>query len=219
MNKNGGMYVKKFYRVIVYIIGLILLALGITLNTKTGLGVSPINSIPYSISKVFDINLGNATLCVYILCVIGQIALSGKKFRKLDLLQIPMSIIFSRVINIFDQMIKINFDSFVLNAILLMAAIMLTGIGVAISVEMKFVPNAADGFTLSLGTKIGQDLGFAKNIVDVSSVIIAVIIGFAFSGKVVGIGLGTLVAVFGIGRSIALFNSVFKNRMFILTSE
>lgn len=210
---------KKIWRGVLYIIGLILLALGITLNTKTGLGVSPINSIPYSISNVFGINLGNATLCVYILCVIGQIALSGKKFRKLDLLQIPMSIIFSRVINVFDQMIKINFDSFVLNVILLMAAIILTGIGVAISVEMKFVPNAADGFTMALGEKTGQGLGFAKNIVDVSSVIIAVIIALVFSGKVVGIGLGTLVAVFGIGRSIALFNSFFKQRMFILTSE
>ncbi|OOM82146.1 hypothetical protein CLPUN_04850 [Clostridium puniceum] len=210
---------KKFYRVVMYIIGLILLALGITLNTKTGLGVSPINAIPYSISQIFKINLGNATLCVYILFVIGQIILIGKKFRTLDLLQIPMSIIFSRVINIFDEMIKINVDNFVLKVILLGAAIILTGIGVAISVEMKLVPNAADGFTLALGERIGESLGFAKNVVDISSVIIAVTIGLFFGGKVVGIGLGTLIAVPGIGRSIALFNTFFKQRMFILASK
>ncbi|MBD7911186.1 MULTISPECIES: DUF6198 family protein [Clostridium] len=210
---------KKFFRGIMYIIGLVLLALGITLNTKTGLGVSPINAIPYSISQIFEINLGNATLCVYIFCVIGQIALRGMRVRTLDLLQIPMSIIFSRVINIFDGMIKINIDSFIINLILLMIAIVLTGIGVAISVEMKLVPNAADGFTQALGERIGKNLGFAKNIVDISSVIIAITIGMVFSGKVIGIGLGTLVAVPGIGRSIALFNMFFKERMFILTSE
>ena len=57
------MHMKKFYRGMMYCIGLMILALGIILNTKTGLGVSPIISIPYSISKIWNINLGNALGC------------------------------------------------------------------------------------------------------------------------------------------------------------
>lgn len=34
-----------FYRGLFYLMGLLILALGITLNTKTGLGVSPIISV------------------------------------------------------------------------------------------------------------------------------------------------------------------------------
>ena len=43
-----------FFRVLFYVIGLIVLALGLPLNTKTGLGVSPIISVAYSISEIFD---------------------------------------------------------------------------------------------------------------------------------------------------------------------
>lgn len=209
---------KKLYRGIMYCIGLLILAFGIILNTKTGLGVSPIISIPYCISKVWKVNLGNATMCIYILCVALQMVLRGKRFRPFDLLQIPMSIIFSWIINIFNNIITIKCDSFVLNLILLAAAIILTGIGAAISVQMNFVPNAADGLVQALGERINKDLGFAKNIVDISSVIITIFIGLIFGGKVIGIGIGTLAAVFGVGRSIALFNIFFEKKMLALAS-
>lgn len=201
-----------------YCIGLMILALGIILNTKTGLGVSPIISIPYCISNIWKINLGNTTVCIYILCVIGQIGLRGKRFQLFDLFQIPMSVIFGWMINVFNDIITIKCNSLVLKLLLLVVAIMFTGIGAAISVEMKFVPNAADGFVQSVGEKMKIELGFAKNIVDISSVLITVFIGLLFAGKVIGIGLGTLVAVFGVGRSIALFNMLFKKKMLALAS-
>ena len=49
--------------------GLLVLALGITLNTKTGLGVSPIISVSYSISSIWNLNFGNTTLLLYALFV------------------------------------------------------------------------------------------------------------------------------------------------------
>ncbi|OAA91105.1 DUF6198 family protein [Clostridium ljungdahlii] len=207
---------KKFYRGMMYCIGLVILALGIILNTKTGLGVSPIISIPYSISKIWNINLGNATMCIYILCVAGQAALRGKEFRPFDLLQVPMSIVFSRIINIFNDMIVINCDNLIMNLLLLAAAIILTGIGAYITVRMKIVPNAADGFTQALAQRIKKGLGLAKNITDISSVIITIVIGLVCAGKIVGIGLGTLVAVIGVGRAIALTNMLFGKKMIAL---
>lgn len=209
---------KEFYRGGMYCIGLLILALGIILNTKTGLGVSPIISIPYCISNIFKINLGNATLCIYILCVIGQMVLRGKKFRTFDLLQIPMSIIFSRVINIFNDMIIINCNVLMVKLLLLIVAIILTGIGAAISVEMNLLPNAADGFTQAIGERMRKGFGFAKNIVDISCVLITIAMGLSFAGKVIGIGLGTLAAMLGVGRSIAAFNLLFKQKMLALTS-
>ncbi|OAA84666.1 YczE/YyaS/YitT family protein [Clostridium coskatii] len=207
---------KKFYRGMMYCIGLAVLALGIILNTKTGLGVSPIISIPYSISKIWNINLGNATMCIYILCVAGQAALRGKEFRPFDLLQVPMSIVFSRIINIFNDMIVINCNNLMINLLLLAAAIMLTGIGAYITVQMKIVPNAADGFTQALAERTKKGLGLAKNITDISSVIITVVIGLVCAGKIVGIGVGTLVAVMGVGRAIALTNMLFGKKMIAL---
>ncbi len=45
---------KKIMRGLIYLMGMVILAFGITLNTKTGLGVSPIISIAYCVSEILD---------------------------------------------------------------------------------------------------------------------------------------------------------------------
>ena len=42
---------KWILRIALYLIGIMVLALGITLNTKTNLGVSPIISMPYAVAE------------------------------------------------------------------------------------------------------------------------------------------------------------------------
>ena len=100
-----------------YTIGLLILAMGLTLNTKANLGVSPIISIPYCFSQIFHLNFGNATLVLYCIFVVIKILLhllGGKRSspqRKnnerfvliMDLLQIPLSIVFTRFLNLFTE--------------------------------------------------------------------------------------------------------------------
>ena len=61
---------EKGYRVIFYLAGLLILAFGITLNTKTGLGVSPIISVSFSISTILDVNFGDMTFLWYAIFVL-----------------------------------------------------------------------------------------------------------------------------------------------------
>lgn len=53
---------KMVNRIIIYVAGLLVLALGIILNTKAGLGVSPIISVSYSISQINSFNFGNTKI-------------------------------------------------------------------------------------------------------------------------------------------------------------
>lgn len=74
-----------FYRVLFYAVGLLVLALGLTLNTKTGLGVSPIISVAYSISQIFDHNFGNMTLALYSVFVVIEMILHlirGRRYSR-----------------------------------------------------------------------------------------------------------------------------------------
>ena len=107
--------------------GLLILALGITLNTKTGLGVSPIISVSFSISTIWHFNFGNTTLVLYALFVVVEMilhtirSLHARQSEGLPLehanqmnlklvlfmaiLQFPLSLIFTRFLNIFSGMI------------------------------------------------------------------------------------------------------------------
>ena len=64
---------KKRLRILVYVVGMFMLALGLTLNTKANLGVSPIISVPYSISQITGLNFGDLTFVVYAIFVVVQI--------------------------------------------------------------------------------------------------------------------------------------------------
>ncbi len=103
-NKTKGM--QWFWRWLFYILGLATLALGLILNTKAQLGVSPIISVAYSTSVIAGWNFGNATLVLYVLFVIAEFILKGKNRQWIDVFQIVLSILFTRVINIFDRYIR-----------------------------------------------------------------------------------------------------------------
>ena len=210
---------KKFNRIIVYICGLFALALGIVLNTKANLGVSPIISIPYSISIIWNINLGAVTAGVYVLFVLGQIVVLRKKFHTVQLLQIPLSIAFGMVINFFSRFITINSHNLLINLSLLALGISFTGLGVSWTLLMNILPNAADGFVQAISIQTGKKLGLVKNILDASSVALTIIIGLVSTGKIVGIGLGTVLAIIGVGRVIALMNLLSKKKLLVLVNE
>ena len=65
-------------RWVIYVIGMLVLAMGLTLNTKTGLGVSPILSLAYCSTQIWGVNLGDATFVLYTIFVIAQLIIRGK---------------------------------------------------------------------------------------------------------------------------------------------
>ena len=49
-------------RMFVYLLGLFIMTLGISMSVKSNLGVSPVSSIPYSITCIFGLEMGKATI-------------------------------------------------------------------------------------------------------------------------------------------------------------
>lgn len=208
----------QLYRGLFYFLGLLILAFGITLNTKTGLGVSPIISVAYSISTIRNLNFGNITLLLYISFVLVELILHARHKDRLillkDILQIPLSLIFTRFLNLFSYIIPDlksaypdQFAGSMIGRILfLILAIVLTGIGAAMSLNMRIIPNPGDGIVQAIADCIHKSTGFTKNCFDLLCITVTIVIGLLCAGHLVGIGLGTVLAVIGVGRSIAAFN-------------
>lgn len=230
--------VKKemWFRGLFYLIGITILALGITLNIKAGLGVSPVSAVPYSISVILGMSFGNAVMIIYFLSIIielilhtitkGKIKSSDgsapvqknlKVLLAMDLLQLPLSIVFTRFLDLFSMVVPdiqtIYADNFVIKGITLITAIVLTGIGAAMSLDMRLVTNASDGLVQVIADCIGKNLGFVKNCFDALNITITIFISLMFAGHLIGIGIGTVLAVFGTGRVIAVFNHLFAAKM------
>ena len=163
-------------RIIFYITGLLILAMGLTLNTKAGLGVSPIISVSYSISQIMGMNFGNTTMGLYCVFVVVELILhfirdrrsektegavlehANRMNRKLvflmDVLQIPLSMIFTRFLNLFAKVIP-DFSEgdgkqYAVRFAVLILALILTGIGAAMSLNMRIIPNPGDGIVQAI---------------------------------------------------------------------
>ena len=122
---------------------------------------------------------------------------------------------FSRVLNVYSAVIPYRCEAHSLweNLLLLAAAILLTGIGAAVTVNMRLVPNPGDGIVAAVAERLGRDQGFGKNLVDVCCVALTCVIGLTAEGRVVGVGLGTVAAMVCVGRVIALVNRLGRDWM------
>lgn len=194
-------------RILIYLIGIIILACGIDLNTKTGLGVSPVISVAFNLSQITGIAIGTMTFVYYCFLIVLQYILLKGKMPAWQLLQVACSFLTSFFIDLFDRTLP---EPVTLPGrfIALFIAIALTGIGAAISVSMRVVPNPADGLADVMGQKLGKDMGFGKNVLDLTCIAIALIIGFVFRRSPLGIGVGTAIAMVLTGRVIAWFKPV-----------
>jgi uncharacterized membrane protein YczE len=218
---------KVLIRWVLYLAGMAILAVGLTLNTKTGLGVSAILSVAFAVSEIWTLNFGNIALVLYALFVVAQMLIHGisPKTRGgrtlgaallMDALQFPLSLGFTRVMNLVSAWVPVLREayegqflgSFVGRVLILVLAVALTGIGAAITLNMRIVPNPADGMVQTLAELTGKSVGFTKNWFDLLNVCINLTLGFVFAGGIVGVGLGTVVAALGTGRVVALVNRV-----------
>ena len=193
-----------------------ILALGLTLNTKANLGVSPIISVPYSISQITGLNFGDLTFVVYAMFVVVQIIihirLKNHKRIASDILQLPLSLIFTRLLNIFIVYIPTS-QNLEIRFVILTFAIICTGIGAAMSLSMQIVPNPGDGIVQALAERFDKSVGITKNLFDCLNLSITLCISLFIAHQIVGVGIGTVIAVVGVGRVISLFHHIFESKI------
>ena len=72
---------KLVVRLISYFGGFLIMTLGIAISVKSNLGVSPVSSIPYTMTCVWGVEMGKATIIFHTALVVMQILLLRKNFK------------------------------------------------------------------------------------------------------------------------------------------
>lgn len=75
-------------RLVVYLIGLFIMTLGISMSAKSNLGVSPVSSIPYTITCITGLEMGKATILFHIVLVALQFVILRGAFQIKSLLRL-----------------------------------------------------------------------------------------------------------------------------------
>ena len=212
-SEHAGKKGRIVYRWLFYITGMITLALGIVLNTKSRLGMAPILSGMFCLSEIFGWNFSNLTLIYYTILVAAQFALRGKNYRLADLLQIPLSVVFTRFMDLFSSAITYVPEALWQKLLIAALAVVATGVGITMAVNMDILLNPGDGIVQAISDRSGLSLGMSKNLFDGGSALFSVALGLILRGRLVGVGVGTIINVVFVGRVVALCTWLFKDKM------
>ena len=191
---------NKLKRYLLFLVGLFINALGVSLVTKASLGTSPISSIPYVLSLKFPLTLGNFTIIFSILLIVLQIAILRKNFKIENILQIPVSIAFGYFIDLTMYLFFwVKPGNYGMKLIALLAGCIVLGFGVYLEVLADVVMLPGESFVRAIVQTWHTNFGTTKIIFDSSMTVIAGILSFIFWGKLNGVREGTIIAALLVG--------------------
>lgn len=75
-------------RWVIYLTGIVILACGITMSSKTNLGTSPVISVAYNISDLTGIPFGVMTFIYYVFLIAVQVLLLRREFDPVQCFQL-----------------------------------------------------------------------------------------------------------------------------------
>lgn len=180
-----------------YLLGLIILTLGIALAIQSGLGTSPFDALLVGLYRTFGLSIGSWEIVVggaMILC--NAIALR----RRPEFFVIITSVVTGIGIDIWVFIVRdvIVPSTWVGQWICLILSIILTGLGVAIYLQSRISPNPLDRSMVIMSDMTGLSITYSRAIISV----VLVIIAFFFDGA---IGIGTVVNAILVGLLISFF--------------
>lgn len=199
-NKKDSAGREKLKRYVIFLIGLFINSLGVSVITKVDLGTSPISSIPYVLSLNFSLSLGEFTILFSILLIALQILILRKNFNPVDLLQIPVSLAFGYFIDVCMALLTfVHPELYVVKVLCLLAGCIILGIGVYMEMLADVLMLPGESFVRAVVFQWKTEFGLTKIIFDVSMAVIAGILSFIFTGRLEGVREGTVVAALLVG--------------------
>ena len=201
---------EKLKRYLIFLVGLFVNSLGVSLITKPNLGTSPISSIPYVLSLNFPFTLGNFTIFFSIFLIVLQLIILRKNFKLEHILQIPVSIIFGYFIDL--TMILffwVNPEAYIMKIVYLLMGCLILGVGVYIEVLADVVMLPGESFVRAIVLTWKTNFGTTKICFDVSMSVIAVVLSFVFAGRLAGVREGTVIAALLVGFIARLLGKKF----------
>lgn len=198
-------------RFLIYILGLFIMTLGISMSVKSDLGVSPVSSIPYSITCITGLEMGKATILFHIALVVLQIILLGKAFKIKNLLQVVVGVIFGYFTTFSNYLFSFlpTPHNILIRLILMLGSAAFIAVGIFFYLPADIVPLAGEGAMQAVAIKTNILFNKVKIGFDVSMVTISLIACLLTLGRLGSVGIGTIIAAVLVGTILGFVTRLF----------
>ncbi|WP_226038230.1 YczE/YyaS/YitT family protein [Aquibacillus saliphilus] len=179
-------------RALMYIIGLIILSLGVTLTIKSDMGIGAWDALNVGLSTIM-FTVGTWVILVgIILIIINSILLKHKPdlYALITIFVVGFGVDFWLIV-----FKNFNPQNFGLKILIFSLGMFLLALGISVYLQAKFAPVPIDNLMIAIHTRFGVRMSVAKTIGE----LIALTFALIFKGP---IGIGTILVTFLIGPII-----------------
>ena len=186
------------------VIVILINSLGVVLMLYSGSGISAISSVPYAFSEVFPhVTLGTWTYIFQGLLILS-LMIMRKKFVVPYLFSFVVGFVFSEMLDLYEAEINILPTAMGFRVLYFVISYLLICFGIALSNRCKMPIVPTDLFPRELSSIIKVPYSKVKVCFDVICLAVTFLMTYCFLGHVKGLGIGTVLAAFTLGKVIGM---------------
>ncbi len=191
---------------------IIINSIGVLLMLQSGSGISAISSVPYAFSEVFpNLSLGTWTYIFQGLLVITLMVLK-KRFVPSYLFSFVAGFLFGEMMDINELWITKLPLSIPLRIFYFVLSYVIICFGIALSNRCKLPIIPTDLFPRDLAEIINKPYSKVKITFDVTCLVVTACLTYFALGKILGLGIGTVVAAFTMGKGVAVVGNLIDKK-------
>lgn len=209
-------------RLPVYFIGLFIMTLGISMSVKSDFGVSPVSSIPYTITCITGMEMGKATILFHVGLVVLQIIILRKDFKIKNLLQVFVGIVFGYFTTFSNYLFSFlpDVDNMIIRIALMLGSAVFIAVEIFFYLPADIVPLAGEGAMQAIAENSNIAFNKVKIGFDVSMVSVSLISSIVVLKAFGSVGMGTVVAAVLVGMVLGVVTKAFgAKRDYLLAAE
>ena len=197
-------------KILIYMLGLLVMAFGIAFSIRSNLGISPVSSLPFAVSHVTGISTGTFVTLFFVVYIVLQIAMLRRRYKWINLTQILVSVVFGYFVDFAMVLTEgLMLPTYLGQLLMLAISIYLISFGLVLYVEARLIVLPPEGLVLTVTELIrGGTFSKVKIAFDCLLVALAIIVTFVFSGSVYGVREGTVLSALLIGKLVPFNNRI-----------
>lgn len=189
-------------RMLMYLVGVAVLALGMSLQTASGLGVAALTCFATTLSMLTGKTLGFWITATYVAYIVAQLAILRSEFQPRILLELFFSTLIGGLTDLFMAVNPLHPTALPTQIATMLLSLAVTAFGVSLVVNMGVVPNAPDGLVQVIAEKLKRRFGDVKVVFDCSHVAASLALSLIFMYNLGGFGVTTAISALFLGHVI-----------------
>lgn len=187
-------------RVLLFLLGIFIMALGVALSVRANLGTAPVTSFPTVLSFATPLTVGALTILLNLFFLLLSIVLLRRNFPPIQLIQLPVAVLFGVFIDFhMAWTVWLEPDNYLVQWGWTILGAFLVGLGVYIEVQPKLTYIPGDGLVTVITQLSKIPFGTVKVCFDWTLVGLAAISSLVLLGGLEGVREGTVFAAFAVG--------------------